>query len=71
MPGDSIFLQAHTGWYVGVHDVAVKASWFDKGDWQTFTVEKAMTRRLTAKVGEDQHPVGVNRTEERSNLNLV
>merc|ERR1711907_571774 len=47
MPGDSIFLQAHTGNLIDVQGTAVQARWSDTGDWQTLVIEKAANRRLS------------------------
>jgi len=47
MPGDSIFLQAHTGNLIEVEGTAVQARWTEKGDWQTLVIEKVVYRRLS------------------------
>merc|ERR1719491_1818701 len=37
--GDQVFLTAHTGKQLEVEDTIVQARWFDRGSWQTFTIE--------------------------------
>lgn len=52
MPGDVIFLRAHTGKMIDVTGIEVQARFFDEGLWQSLTVEKSKSqsasRRLTA-----------------------
>jgi len=50
MPGDSIFLQAHTGNLIEVEGTAVQARWTEKGDWQTLVIEKVVYRRLSDRL---------------------
>jgi len=52
MPGDTIYLQAHTGKMIDIEDELVQARWLDRGLWQTLTIEKASARRLTMDVSE-------------------
>merc|ERR1712093_281264 len=47
MPGDSIFLRAHTGKFVEVDGVEVQARWYEEGQWQSLVVERSALRRLT------------------------
>merc|ERR1712093_960438 len=71
MPGDSIFLRAHTGKFIEVDGVAVQARWNEEGEWQSLVVEKSSLRRL-AKA--PQHNVAAqlaNEQDERSNLFVV
>ena len=69
MPGDSIFLRAHTGRLIEVSGDAVQANWLEMGEWQTLVVERSTLRRLTeqeimaVKFGKEQ--------EGRSTLFLV
>jgi len=46
MPGDTIFLKAHTNNMVEVDGIAVQARWNDKGLWQSLVIRKAISRRL-------------------------
>lgn len=47
MPGDTIFLRAHTGKIIEVQGEAVQAHWDDLGEWQAMIIEKSNPRRLT------------------------
>jgi len=46
MPGDRIFLKAHTDMLIEVDGTAVQARWSDYGTWQSLVIEKAASRRL-------------------------
>lgn len=52
MPGDTIFLYAHTGKVVDVSGTEVQARWADERLWQSLIIEKAASqpgsRRLEA-----------------------
>lgn len=53
MPGDSIFLLAHTQKVLDVQGSTVRANWLDYGPWQTLIVERSSLRRLTQDSTKD------------------
>lgn len=57
MPGDTIFLRAHTNMMVEVEGDAVQARWGETGLWQSLKIEKANLRRL-AETAVDTSPLG-------------
>lgn len=46
MPGDTIFLKAHTGKTIEVEGDTVQCRWSDKGLWQDLIIEPSASRRL-------------------------
>jgi len=59
MPGDAIFLRAHTGNMIEVEDAAVQARWPEQGTWQELIIEKSALRRLL-ETSTDDSAVGAS-----------
>jgi len=50
--GDRVFLRTHIGKYLDVQESDVLARWDDKGDWQTFVVDKSRSHKDFLRSGD-------------------
>merc|ERR1712093_808203 len=71
MPGDSIFLRAHTRKFIEVDGVAVQARWYEEGEWQSLVVERSSLRRLAEASQQNVAVQSAKEQEERSNFFFV